>query len=43
MDAIQRQENAAMRRMLGAPRSATIAGMRGEIGMGTVRSRVATS
>ena len=40
MDAIQKQENSAMRRMLGAPRSATIAGMRGEIGMGTVRSQV---
>jgi len=41
MNSIQKQENAAMRRMLEAGRGVAIAGMRGEIGMGTVRSRVA--
>ena len=40
VDVLQRQENAAMRRMLGAPRNATIAGMRGDIGIGTMRSRI---
>ena len=41
LDIIQRQENAAMRRMLGACRGVAVAGMRGDIGIGTVKSRVA--
>ena len=41
LDSMQRQENAAMRRMLGAGRGVAIAGMRGDIGIGTMRSRVA--
>ena len=41
IDLLQRQENVAMRRMLGAPRNAAIAGMRGDIGIGTLRSRIA--
>ena len=40
-DSIQVQENGAMRRMLDAPRGVAVAGMRGEIGIGTVESRVA--
>ena len=40
---LQRQENAAMRRMLQAPRYATIAGMRGEIGISSMKSRIARS
>ena len=43
MQTMQRQENAAMRRMLQAPKYATIAGMRGEIGISTMKSRVARS
>ena len=41
LDEIQRQEYGAMRRMLGAPRGAAKAGMRGEIGLSMVKSRVA--
>ena len=43
VNTIQRQENAAMRRMLGAPRYVAVAGMRGVIGISTVKSRVARS
>ena len=38
---IQRRENGAMRSMLEAPGAVAIAGMRGEVGIGTVESRVA--
>jgi len=37
---LQRQENSAMRRMLGASRSVAVAGMRGDIGIGTMKSRI---
>ena len=40
IEKMQRQENVMMRRMLRAPKYATIAGMRGEIGIGTMKSRV---
>ena len=40
---IQKQENAAMRRMLEAPGTVAVAGMRGEVGIGTVESRIARS
>ena len=41
LQGLQRTENGALRRMLGAPRYATIAAMRGEVGIGTMRSRIA--
>lgn len=37
---LQRQENVTMRRILGAPNYAVIAAMRGEIGMGSMMSRI---
>lgn len=40
LEKLQRQEDQALRRILGAPRCTTVAGMRGEIGLGTLRSRV---
>ena len=40
IEKLQRQENVALRRMLGAPRYATVAGMRGEVGIGTMKSRI---
>ena len=40
IEKMQRQENVMMRRMLRAPKYAAIAGMRGEIGIGTMKSRV---
>ena len=40
IEKMQRQENAMMRRMLRAPKYATKVGMRGEIGIGTMKSRV---
>ena len=38
---LQRLENSVMRRILKAPKYATIAGMRGEVGIGTMKSRLA--
>lgn len=40
IEKLQRQENVAMRRILGAPRYASVAAMRGEIGIGTMKSRM---
>ena len=40
LEKLQRAENGTMRRLLRAPRRAAIAGMRGEIGIGTMKSRV---
>ena len=40
IEVIQRQENAAMRRMLGANRGVAIAGMRGEVGISDMKSRI---
>ena len=40
IEKMQRQENLMMRRMLRAPKYATKVGMRGEIGMGTMKSRI---
>lgn len=40
IEKLQRAENGTMRRILRAPRYATIAAMRGEIGMGTMKSRI---
>ena len=38
IEKLQRQENIAMRRILGAPKYASVAAMRGEIGIGTMKS-----
>ena len=37
---MQRQEDVVMRRMLRAPKYAAVAGIRGEIGMGMMKSRI---
>ena len=40
IEKLQKQENAAMRRILRAPKYAAVAGIRGELGMGTMKSRI---
>lgn len=40
IEKLQRQENVALRRILGAPRYASVAAMRGEVGIGTMKSRI---
>ena len=40
IEKLQRQENVTMRRILGAPKYASVAAMRGEIGIGTMKSRM---
>ena len=40
IEKMQRQENVALRRILGAPKYASVAAMRGEIGIGTMKSRI---
>ena len=37
---LQREEDVAIRRILGAPKYAAVAAMRGEIGIGTMKSRM---
>ena len=40
VEKLQRSENSMLRRLLRAPRRAAVAGMRGEVGIGTMKTRI---